>query len=392
MSGQTEIMWGDAVVLDEPTDLSSWKEYKLKELTAKIGSGATPRGGSNVYKESGISLIRSQNVLDFKFSDAGLAFIDEEQAHELRNVAVQENDILLNITGDSVARCCIVAKEYLPARVNQHVAIIRPYEHKADYKFVFYYLQYLKPELLIGAEVGATRNAITKATIEEIDILLPSLPEQRAIADVLNSLDDKIDMLHRQNATLESLAETLFQQWFVDGAKEEWKEGNLGDLFTLQRGFDLPIQNRVPGEFPIITSSGYSTGHHEYKVVGPGVVTGRSGQIGQVHFVMEKFWPLNTSLFIKEFKIGTPVFTYFTLKYTELDRFNVGSSVPMLNRNHVHAHVAPIPPKELIDKFEDIAYPHFEKMHKNTTQIRTLSNLRDTLLPKLMSGEVRMAY
>ena len=248
-------MWGDTVT-DEPVYLSTWQEQKLGDLTSKIGSGATPRGGSNVYKDSGISLIRSQNVLDYKFSDSGLAFIDEEQAYELRNVVVQENDILLNITGDSVARCCIVDKEYLPARVNQHVAIVRPHPHKADYRFVFYYLQYLKPELLIGAEVGATRNAITKATIEQIGILLPSIPEQRAIANIISSLDDKIDLLHRQNTTLEALAETLFRQWFVEEAKQDWEDGVVGDLVDFTYGKALKDQDRTGNGYPVYGSNG----------------------------------------------------------------------------------------------------------------------------------------
>ncbi|MFT4073837.1 MAG: restriction endonuclease subunit S, partial [Dysgonamonadaceae bacterium] len=215
--------------------MNEWKEYKLGEITTKIGSGATPRGGSNNYKEFGISLIRSQNVLDFAFTSSGLAFIDENQAQELDGVTVQENDILFNITGDSVARCCVVPKQYLPARVNQHVSIVRSNDF-SHFKYVFYYLQYLKPELLISAEIGATRNAITKGMLENISVLLPPLPEQKAIASILSSLDDKIALLHHQNATLEKMAETLFRQWFVEEAKEEWAEVELGSVIETTSG------------------------------------------------------------------------------------------------------------------------------------------------------------
>ena len=113
--------------------MNSWKEYKLKDITTKIGSGSTPTGGGGSYKSTGISLIRSQNVLDFEFSYDGLAFIDDEQADTLKNVTLNKNDVLLNITGDSVARVCKVPVEVLPARVNQHVAIIRADEKKADH-------------------------------------------------------------------------------------------------------------------------------------------------------------------------------------------------------------------------------------------------------------------
>lgn len=196
--------------------MGEWKERKLGTLSTKIGSGATPRGGSNSYRNDGISLIRSQNILDFKFSFDGLAFIDNEQADDLKNVILEQNDVLLNITGDSVARCCIVPDGVLPARVNQHVSIIRVKPDKADYRYIFYSLQVLKEELLSQAEIGATRRALTKGMIEDLEILLPTLPEQKAIASVLSSLDDKIDLLHRQNKTLEAMAETLFRQWFVE--------------------------------------------------------------------------------------------------------------------------------------------------------------------------------
>ena len=104
--------------------------YKLKDICLKIGSGATPKGGKEAYCDEGISLIRSQNVLDFTFSYDGLAHINDQQAEKLSNVEVKPQDILLNITGDSVARVCTVDPRALPARVNQHVAIIRPDENR----------------------------------------------------------------------------------------------------------------------------------------------------------------------------------------------------------------------------------------------------------------------
>jgi len=173
--------------------------------------------------------------LDFSFTSSGLAFIDEDQAEELKGVTVREKDILFNITGESVARCCIAPKQYLPARVNQHVAIIRGSDF-SNYMYIFYYLQYLKPELLINAEIGATRNAIIKTMLENIEISLPPLPEQSAISSILSSLDDKIDLLHRQNATLEKMAETLFRQWFVEEAKEEWKDVEFGSVVETTSG------------------------------------------------------------------------------------------------------------------------------------------------------------
>lgn len=370
--------------------MSAWAKTTLGDVSIKIGSGATPTGGSNAYKDSGISLIRSQNVLDFKFSKNGLAYIDDKQAHELRNVIVDENDILLNITGDSVARCCVVPAHILPARVNQHVAIIRPQPEKADYGFIYYLLQSMKDELLMQAEIGATRNALTKGMLEALEIALPSLEEQKSIASVLSSLDNKIDLLHRQNKTLEAMAETLFRQWFVEGVGD-WEEGKIEDLFVLQRGFDLPLQNRISGQYPIFASSGFSGYHSEYKVKAPGITTGRSGVLGNVFLVLEDFWPLNTSLYIKEFKRATPLYAFYILKNLDLNSYNAGSAVPTLNRNHVHEATVLIPPDNLIQEFEGIASLLFKKINKNEIQIRQVEKIRDGLLPKLMSGEVKVA-
>lgn len=168
------------------------QKTKLKEITTKIGSGATPKGGKESYKSSGITLIRSLNVYDFNFEYEGLAFIDESQAQKLSNVEVKQNDILLNITGASVARCCIVPSNILPARVNQHVAIVRINSLLANPYYVYYSInsnQY-KKHLLALAQGGATREALTKDTISNFEICLPSLHTQNKIASILSALTD----------------------------------------------------------------------------------------------------------------------------------------------------------------------------------------------------------
>lgn len=149
------------------------RNLRLGEVCSKIGSGATPRGGKNGYLESGrFALIRSQNVLNSGFEKAGLAFISDEQARRLDGVSVEARDVLLNITGDSVARVCQVAKDVLPARVNQHVAIIRPDPDMLDPQFLRYFM--VQPSfqdfLLSMASSGATRNALTKGMIEDFEI------------------------------------------------------------------------------------------------------------------------------------------------------------------------------------------------------------------------------
>ncbi|RKR14851.1 type I restriction enzyme S subunit [Maribacter vaceletii] len=179
---------------------ASWEEKTLKEITTKIGSGATPRGGQASYKDSGISLIRSMNVHDDGFREKKLAFIDDEQASKLDNVTIQKNDVLLNITGASVARCCIVDNSFLPARVNQHVSIIRLKEGIMNYKFLHFALTSKETKnLLLGISAqGATRQAITKVQIENFKISFPSS------IDVQDKLVKSLETISKQTIQIES--------------------------------------------------------------------------------------------------------------------------------------------------------------------------------------------
>lgn len=171
---------------------------KLRDLCTKIGSGATPRGGKESYKPSGVPLIRSQNVLDWAFSADGLAYLDDNQAELLSSATVQAGDLLLNITGDSVARACMVPTWCTPARVNQHVAIIRP-SGALDPLYLLGFLQIRKPALLKLASSGATRNALTKGMIENLEIEPPSVSDQRAIGTLIGSLQAKIELNRKIN-------------------------------------------------------------------------------------------------------------------------------------------------------------------------------------------------
>lgn len=198
---------------------SNWPIVKLGGYCSKIGSGATPKGGSSVYLDIGeICLIRSQNIYNDGFNPSGLVYITEDSADKLKNVIIEDGDILLNITGDSVARVCLAKEEYLPARVNQHVSIIRPNTSEFDARFLRYFLASPKMQnlLLVIASSGATRNALTKGMIESLEVPKPPLEVQTSIADNLSSLDDKIELNRQINQTLEAMAQAIFKSWFVD--------------------------------------------------------------------------------------------------------------------------------------------------------------------------------
>jgi restriction endonuclease S subunit len=200
-----------------------WVESKLNSVTTKIGSGATPRGGEESYKAEGISLIRSLNVHDLGFRYPKLAFLDDAQADELSNVEVKPCDVLLNITGASVARCCIVPQDVLPARVNQHVSIIRPTADRVNPGFLHYLLiskPYKDQLLQTGEEGGSTRQAITKAQIQDFSVEYPAtLKEQETIVAKLDAMLAETQCLaalyERKLAVLAALKKSLLHQAFI---------------------------------------------------------------------------------------------------------------------------------------------------------------------------------
>ena len=203
------------------SDRRDWTRYKLSELTTKIGSGATPKGGKKSYKLEGISLIRSLNVHDRTFLMKNLAFLDDAQAGKLSNVTIEEDDVLFNITGASVARCCVVPDHVLPARVNQHVSILRPIQDKLLPDFLCYLMtSKIYKDLLLGiGEAGATRQAITKKQLEDFAVQIPdSLDEQKVFIEKLDkaaSLTQRLEVVYQEKLKdLAELKQSLLEKAF----------------------------------------------------------------------------------------------------------------------------------------------------------------------------------
>lgn len=240
-----------------------------------------------------------------------------------------------------------------------------------------------------GKEIGAFR------------FLMPPRNEQKRIAEVLSAYAALIDNNRRRMALLEESARLLYNEWFVrlrfpghehtpivDGVPQGWDRVPLEDALVLQRGFDLPTQERQEGLVPIYGSTGVVGHHHQAKVAAPGVVTGRSGTLGLVHFVAEDYWPLNTALWVKEFKRVTPLFALFLLRAMDLRQYNGGASVPTLDRKSAHRVEILIPSKQLIRSFDDFAADAFKQIKNLDSQNQKLRAARDLLLPRLMSGEL----
>ena len=381
----------------------SWQSEPLSALTLKIGSGSTPRGGDSVYISEGTTLIRSQNVYNNEFSTDGLVYIDEKTAEKMKGVSVEKEDVLINITGDSVARCCLVNDEVLPARVNQHVAILRTNPKKLLPHFLAFYMvsPFMQAKMLSWAGTGGTRKALTKGMLEGFEIPLPPVDVQDKIVQKIRTYNDLIENNRRRIQLLEESARLLYQEWFVhlrfpghkqvkitDGVPEGWSKEPLENLLVLQRGFDLPVSKRIEGSVPIYASTGINGFHNVAKVKGPGVVTGRSGSLGTVMYVAKDYWPLNTTLWVKEFKKASPIFATYLLRAMKLEGYNGGAAVPTLNRNDVHKVDVLCPESKLMNEFEVQVENIFKQIDKLKEYNEKLAQARDLLLPKLMSGEL----
>lgn len=407
----------------------NWKTYKLGKITTKIGSGATPRGGKEAYKDSGISLIRSQNVLDFRFSIDGLAFIDDTQAKALNNVTIESRDILLNITGDSVARVCQVPDIWIPARVNQHVAILRANKDVLSPEFLLYSLlsKKNKDTLLTLASAGATRNALTKTMIEDFEISIPNIKEQRSIASILSVLDDKIELNLQMNKTLEDMAMALYKHWFVDFGPFQNGEFVESELGMIPKGWEVKRLDEIAHkkaetfkfadieEVVFVNTGDVQEGRFLHsntisKVGLPGQakkaiamgdilyseIRPKNKRYAYVNFDASNYVVSTKFMIIKpkENILNKLLYRILTMQST-VDNFNSiaegrSGTFPQITFDAISEMEVVLPPLEIQKEFQSLVESIELQQDESYTENQILTTLRDTLLPKLISGEVRI--
>jgi type I restriction enzyme S subunit len=376
-----------------------WSHVQLSSICKKIGSGSTPRGGDGVYLDEGTAIIRSQNVYNGRFSADGLAHITEIDAEKLSGVTVELRDVLLNITGDSVARCCHVPEWVLPARVNQHVAIVRPDVGQLLPEFLCYYFisPLMQKYLLSRAGSGGTRNALTKGMIEAFEVPCPSLATQQRIVELLKSYDDLIENNRRRIQLLEQAARLLYKEWFVhlrfpghehvkikDGVPEGWEKKTIGELAPLKYGKALKQDDRIPGPYPVYGSSGVIGIHDKALVAGPAILVGRKGNVGSVYYSKSDFYPIDTVYYIETENCS--LYLYYALLHTQFISTDV--AVPGLNRDYAHSRTMLVPDDKILTLFEQHAVTMHDQIDCLTKYNESLSKVRDLLLPRLMNGEI----
>lgn len=375
----------------------SWQPKRLDQLgsVSRGRSRHRPRdaahlyGGSHPFIQTGDVKHAGLYINDYtqSYSDAGLA------QSKLWPVGTLCITIAANIADTAILG--------IDACFPDSVIGFTPDPREADARFVKYLFDATIKHRAQQFSQGATQDNLSQEKLLSLEFDVPIVDEQTRIADVLAAYDDLIENNRRRMSLLEESARQLYREWFVrlrfpghehtriiNGVPEGWERVPLEDALVLQRGFDLPTQDRQEGNVPIYGSTGILGYHDKAKASAPGVVTGRSGTLGEVQYVADDYWPLNTALWVKEFKRVTPLFALFLLRKMDLKQYNGGASVPTLDRKSVHKVEITVPSNMLLSSFDEFAADIFAQIKNLNAQNEKLRTARDLLLPRLMSGEL----
>ncbi len=255
-----------------------------------------------------------------------------------------------------------------------------------------YFYNMFRQENLRYLDSGSAQSQITIQDLGNVIIEVPSVNVQRKVSAILSSIDDKIDLLYRENATLEQMAETLFRQWFLVEAKEEWEDVLLGNLIDIGSGKGLQRSDFVENGFYSVLGANGEIGKTNKYLVSESdrvIYTGRVGTLGNVfRLENEKAWLSDNTLVIKPKEYYN--FVYFVLKLSRLQDYNVGSTQPLIRQSDIKEIELVLPDRGILNAFEKECDLIYEKVENNNKQIQTLIQTRDGLLPRLMGGEVKI--
>lgn len=371
--------------------MSEWRECTIGDAPFEIIDGDRGKNyptQNELFDNGHCVFLSTKNVTSSGLSFSELNFITKEKDGVLRKGKLKRGDLVLTTRGtvgnvayynDSVV--------YDHIRINSGMVIIRP--EGIDQKFNYQLFKYLKDQFDVFAS-GSAQPQLPIKDMKQIEVKLPQLQEQKAIASVLSSLDDKIDLLHRQNKTLEAMAEALFRQWFVEEAQDDWEEVSIGELFSISSG-KAASKITGSGDYPVFGANGIIGYTHSFLYEEKILLTGRVGTLGNIFRVEnDKIWPSDNTLVILPEKYYN--FVYFSLKKAKIEEYNVGSTQPLIRQSDVKEIKISLPYEGKLNRFEIKTEAIFQKINCSNLQIRTLEKLRDNLLPKLMSGEVRVNY
>jgi len=379
-----------------------WKMTTLGEVVDIKGGKRLPMGKSLVVQKTSHPYIRITDIENNKIKKNQLQFITDDVFSSISRYIVNSGDVIVSIVG-SIGFVAIIDDDLDKASLTENCVKFVNLKN-LDSKFLYYFLTSGSGQNEIERNtIGAVQKKLPIYGVQNIKIFLPSFPEQRAIAAVLSSLDDKIELLREQNKTLEAIAQAIFKEWFVNfnfpGATgkmidselgkipEGWEVKKFGDVFKIEYGrSDKKFDE--DGEFPVYGAGGIVGYSNSNDYQGYQIIVGCRGTCGNITLAYEDSKITHNSLVVANewFK----PFSYLFLQTIDIKRAITGSTQPQITIGDL-ANIEIYVPEDLIIKlFSENIKSIFEKIKNNSSQIQTLSSLRDTLLPKLMKGEVRV--
>ncbi|HCI29905.1 MAG: putative type-1 restriction enzyme specificity protein MG438 [Deltaproteobacteria bacterium ADurb.Bin135] len=366
-----------------------WRECKLGDV-GKIITGTTPSKDNPEDWGSDTLFITPSDYKNYrKKAYSSIRKLSQIGAERQRNRLLPSSSVLVTCIGSDMGKSVVNA---VPCVTNQQINAIIPNKSTVEEDYLYYLTVDLYETLHSLGGKGTAVPILNKTDFENINLLLPPLPEQHAIASVLGSLDDKIDLLDRENQTLEQMAEALFRQWFIEEADEQWEEVTLGDFFPVITGEKDANFATDDGSYPFFTCSKRTLWAPTYSFDGPAILLAGNGDFNIKHCV-GKFEAYQRTYVLIPYD---PVYFGFLLtlmKYylSEITSGHQGSVIDFITKPMIKSFTFLLPKHR--DSIQDnLVYLNelYKKIDINSSQILTLEKLRDTLLPKLMSGEVRV--
>ncbi len=384
--------------------MTEWRQFKLKDILEPDGYIRGPFGSSlrrGELKNEGIPVYEQEHAIKgirkFRY------YIDQNKFNELKRFCVKTGDIIISCSG-TVGEVSVIKEEDPKGIISQALLILRADKNVAYQPFLKYFLMspYGKSSITSRSDGSVQVNIAKRQVIENIDILLPPLTEQKAIAEVLSSLDDKIDLLIRQNKTLEDLAQAYFRKWFIEDIHNKICYKRFADVAEFSKGKKPReiIEEQRKGYVRQILIDTFDT-DKEYYTRPEGMIISTETDIlmvmdgassGRVEIGFSGVVGSTIGMFRPKSDFKYPMFLYEFLKSNEefiMDN-TTGSAIPHADKKLIFELEIPYFQEEKIQEFENFALVLFNKRQNNRRQIRTLTKLRDTLLPKLISGEIRV--
>lgn len=378
---------------------------------------------------AGVPIVRVNNFRDHRLDLTDVLCVDPAIEARFARSRPRPGDILVTLVG-TVGQVAIAPQMISGWNVARAVGVI-PAADRHHAEWIYFALQTQEAQRFIQRHANTTvQTTFNLRDLAALPIPYPDKRQREVVLSILLTLQNKIELNRRMNETLEAMARAIFRDWFIDFGPSRrklagitnpiavmggiftddgraaglaaifpdalsdeslpvgWEERPLLELCELKRGYDLPTRDRTSGSIPIVSSSGATGWHSRAMVKGPGIVTGRYGTIGEVHRVSSDFWPLNTTLYVRNFKGHPYWFVYFVMAGFNFFKFADKAAVPGINRNDLHRDPVVFPPHSTMASFHELVAMIMAKVQENERENAALVSTLDLLLPKLMSGEI----